>query len=485
MKTYHSWTEKRAVPIQGNDIPAEELERRAKNRDAGAYYQLGSRALFQNHPGIAYDLYLKAMAVGVTTPVVAFVPLAELQATQPKSSGSMLRQMNLAWALVAAMRGDEYGARLVKFTVQRSDVDPVRTPAMPVNQILSACQMAAKDYRTIQQMRAGLGLPPFTAADNAPQTAFMDEANPWPVTICPDLPIPEMRCEQVQLVGQSKGLRIPPGHKPYECVVIKRPALPAYTSVSDVMAPNVQTAPAPALAGLELSTVSKPEIMRPVSTEPLGEDVSAPDSGSDSDPEVQYHFSFGPNLYVIESGGSGVVNGLNSPQRHFEVPSAPVFIDGPIYKTRYESDVILLYQADMPEESAEQKRKDALVYLVRLQTSDLTLKWTISGISPGVAPGVISGSTVFVAADNFLGAVNLDTGKYRWCLPDFGGRSQHLFEDVSAPVIQDNQVVVEQIEPNAWNGHYYLAVNLEKLVVHSNAPLDKLPAVTTDCPYFR
>lgn len=482
VRAYSAWTDSHAAPMHDVDVSADVLETRAKQGDAKAYFLLGTRAQFQQHPSMAYDLYLKAMALGLTVPVVAFLPLVELQAAPPEHPAEpgdvLMREHELAWALVGVMRGDEYGARLANLYVRGYN----RLGEVPLNssQITVACKLAAFNYQKVQVTRRALGRLPFTVADNAAQTAFLDDANPWPVRLCPGLPIPEVRCVQVRLVGSLRGVRVNPGEKAYQCSASSPTVGISETNTNPPAlvsaAPGAEVMPAP------LAIPGPPEIMKATSTEPLdNQNLYAPDSGSDSDPERQYHFTVGSRMYVIESAGAAVVNTPDAWQKTFEVPSAPIFIDGPVYYALYHGDPILMYQTDMPGETPKQQARDALVYLVRIDADTLKLKWTISGIPPGVTPGVIHGYLLFVGSTGFLGVVDLDTGKYRWCLSD----SRALPTDVKPPFIRGREVVLESAKPNAHGGYDYVAVNLDTQTVSTNLPDMKLRIITDDCPYFR
>jgi len=226
--------------------------------------------------------------------------------------------------------------------------------------------------------------------------------------------------------------------------------------------------------------------MKAASTDFLDDQkLYAPDSGSDSDPKVQYHFNIGRNLYVIESAGMAVLNRVDMPQEVVGVPANGTYIDGPVYYLPYRDDIIVLYQMDMPDETAQQKMTDAYVYLARASIGSRSPKWSISGIPPGGAPGVTSGQLIFVGSRGFLGAINLDTGKYWWCLRDLDKNSQSPFKSVKTPVMRNDEVVLEDAKTDAYGEHYYVAVNLKTQAINTNVPYSKPLSVTDDCPYFR
>lgn len=483
-RAYNAWTSTHSAPMQDDEVSAGVLAVRAKQGDAKASFLLGTSAEFQDHPEMAYDLYLKAMGLGLTVPVVVFIPDVEPHTAPPEhlaeSRNVLRREHQVAWALVGAIRGDEYSAGIARFYSKGIN-------DMPLNdsQIAVACQLAADDYRKIQAMRQSLGKPAFASADNVAQTVFLDNDNPWPITFCPNLPIPAVHCEQVRLVGSTRGLQISPGEKAYQCTA---------TAPAASIAAAFTHLPAPVPAPASVSAVPPPplilgptEIMKAASTEPLDdESLYAPDSGSDSDPERQYHFTVGSSLYVIESAGGAVVHTADAPQKvYFEVPSAPIYIDGPVYHALYHGDLILLYLTDMPGDTPQQKAEDPLVYLVRIQTSDLSLQWSISGIPPDIAPGVISGPLIFVGSNGFLGAINLDTGQYLWCLGDLNRDSGALFGKVKPPFIRNRDLVLESLKPNSYGSYAYVAVNLDTHAVSTNLPGPKPQVIVGDCPYIR
>lgn len=457
------------------------LESRAARGDADAYSQLAERADSQEHPALAYELSLKAIALGLTRPATLFMGLNEVDDQLPpeptqEARWEALREHDLAWYLVAAIRGDPDGARLADAEVKGILIHSPLTPT----QADKVCSLAVRDYQSVQAVRISLGKPPFTDADNRPLTAFWGEEDPWPIPLCGELPLPEMHCAVATLTG-GKGANKDPHSKPFLCtspglIATAKPIpLPLATPATADETPAIVAAPGPVTV---MATAKGDNDMDPLESDP-GDLFS----GADGDPMLRYHFRVGAAAYVLGSSSQGI-QGKAGAKQPFVVPANPMYVDGPLSYAGYDGDLLLLYQADLPWDDAAAKEKESETHLLRLKPDTLSVVWNNSGIPADAAPALIVGSTAYVGADGFLGAVDLETGKFRWCLRDLGAVMGDAFHHVVTPSWSARRVELDSL-PGKDGLRHYLRVDLDKLKVSTDLGTAAPLRVSRDCPVFR
>lgn len=457
------------------------LESRAAQGDADAYSQLAERADSEEHPALAYELSLKAIALGLTRPATLFMGLNEVDNQLPpeptqEARWEALREHDLAWSLVAAIRGDPDGARMADAEVKGVLVHAPLSPA----QVGKVCGLAVQDYQRVQAMRVSLGKAPFTDADNRPLTAFWGEEDPWPIPLCGELPLPEMHCAVATLTG-GKGGNKDSRSKPFLCtspglIAAAKPIpLPAMKPAAAEHTPSTVAAPGPVTI-MGLAKVDG-------DMDPLESGPGDLFSGADGDPMLHYHFRVGKAAYVIGSSSQGI-RGIDTGSQRFAVPAAPMYVDGPLSYGGYDGDLLLLYQADLPWDDVAAKEKKAQTFLLRIKPDTLKVVWNNSGVPADAAPALIVGSTAYVGAEYFLGAVDLASGKFRWCLRELDAATGEAFHHVATPSWSVRQVELDSL-PGKDGAHHYVRVDLESLKVSTDLVTAGPLSVSRDCPVFR
>lgn len=460
----------------------EALETRAAQGDANAYSQLAERADMQEHPALAYQLSLKAIALGLTRPATLFMGLNEVDEQLPpeptqEARWEAVREHDLAWYLVAAIRGDSDGARMADWKLKPNGMTP--NPLSPA-QAEKVCGLAVRDYQLVQVTRVSLGKLPFTDADNRPLTAFWGEEDPWPIPLCGELPLPEMHCAVATLTG-GKAANKNPRSKPFLCTSpgliagAKPIPLPMAKPVTAEESPAIVAAPGPVMV---MGTANGDNDMDPIESGP-GDLFS----GADGDPMLHYHFRVEDAAYAIGSSSQGI-QGKGGTKRPFAVPASPMYVDGPVSYAGYAGDLLLLYQADLPWDDAVAKEKESETYLVRIKPDTLSMVWNNSGIPPDAAPARIVSSTAYVGAEYFLGAVDLDTGKFRWCLRGLDAVTGDAFHRVATPSWNPHQVELDSL-PGKDGSRHYVKVDLDQLKVSTDFGTATSLSVSRDCPVFR
>lgn len=186
----------------------------------------------------------------------------------------------------------------------------------------------------------------------------------------------------------------------------------------------------------------------------------------DGDPGYTFHFSFGNVSYVISDNGGGVQTNESGISRKFKLPvPSGMWIGGPMYFLQYRQDYLLLYGLSDGENGAAK--------MVRLDPGSLSVKWAAGGIPFNITPGVVQGSSVYVTGIGFIGAIDLDTGRYGWCVTDLY-QGSNVFDVFDEPQIEGTTLSTQDKLTRAADGTpYTVKVDWKKGTVATNAALAK------------
>jgi hypothetical protein len=194
----------------------------------------------------------------------------------------------------------------------------------------------------------------------------------------------------------------------------------------------------------------------------------------DGDPGYSFRFMIGDTGYLISDHGSVVQEKSSSkPKFRLSLPS-DMWISGPVFFASYGGDFLILYEiSDAEDGSGEMARIDGKTFAV---------KWTADVVAFNVAPGLISQDIAYVASSGFIGAINLTSGHYDWCVKDLY-QGNNIFVAFDAPKIRAGSVIAVQDEMsrNADGEPYYVWIDWKIGKVVTNASLTKSIAFLPGC----
>src|SRR5690348_1546751 len=129
------------------------------------------------------------------------------------------------------------------------------------------------------------------------------------------------------------------------------------------------------------------------------------------DPGNTYRFAVENTDLSVSDNGSGVQTDAAGGSRKLKLPvPSGMWLGGPVYFAPYKQDLLIQYGLSSGEESTAK--------IVRLDGLSLVVKWVVGGVPFNMTPGLIQGGLVYVTGIGFVGAIDLETGRYAWCVRD-------------------------------------------------------------------
>jgi len=151
-----------------------------------------------------------------------------------------------------------------------------------------------------------------------------------------------------------------------------------------------------------------------------------------------------------------------------------MWLGGPVYFAQYKQDFLLQYGLSSGEESSAK--------LVRLDGLSLAVKWVVGGVPFNMTPGLIQGGLVYVTGIGFVGAIDLETGRYAWCVRDLY-KGENIFAAFQEPAIEGDTLTAQDKLVAAPDGTpYFIKVDWKHKKVETNASLAQPPQFLVGCP---
>lgn len=193
------------------------------------------------------------------------------------------------------------------------------------------------------------------------------------------------------------------------------------------------------------------------------------------DPGNTYRFAMeNTNLSVSDNGG-GVQSDTAGRARKFRLPvPSGMWLGGPIYFAQYKQDYLIQYGLSSGESSSAK--------IVRLDGESLAVRWIVGGVPFNMTPGLIQGDLAYVTGIGFIGAIDLDTGRYAWCVRDLY-KGENIFAAFQKPVIEGDTIIAQDKLAATQDGTpYFVKVDWKHKKVQTNAPFVQAPQFLSGCP---
>ena len=193
------------------------------------------------------------------------------------------------------------------------------------------------------------------------------------------------------------------------------------------------------------------------------------------DPGNTFRFTLGDTNLSVSDNGNGVQTDAAGRARKFRLPvSSGMWLGGPVYFAPYKQDFLIQYGLSSGEASTAK--------LVRLDGLSMAVKWIVGGIPFNMTPGLLQGGLLYVTGIGFIGAIDLDTGRYAWCVRDLY-KGENIFAAFQEPVIEGDTITAQDKLVMAPGGvPYFIKVDWKRKKVETNAPFAQPPQFLTGCP---
>lgn len=192
------------------------------------------------------------------------------------------------------------------------------------------------------------------------------------------------------------------------------------------------------------------------------------------DPGNTYKFNLSDGSYSITDSGIGTQTSSNGSSRKFKlhVPS-DMWIGGPVYFAPYDGDYLILYGVSDGENGGAN--------FDRIDGKTLSVKWSEGNIPFNMTPGLIKDDRAYVTGIGFIGSINLDTGRYAWCIDNLY-QGNNIFDAFEVPTVEGGTFSVRDKLKLAKDGTpYYVKVDWKDSKVETNAPLAKPALFLSGC----
>ena len=145
-------------------------------------------------------------------------------------------------------------------------------------------------------------------------------------------------------------------------------------------------------------------------------------------------FTVGGRQYTVRHDGRGEITGpiFNKLRNFFLRLDGAARVDR-LYSAEAGNDLLLAYQVT--------NGRSGWGYIARFDPSAPAFRWFASIPSMNVGPGLIEGNYVYVTGQDFLGKLDLQTGKYVWQQTDLGKEYGPVFAQFALPEINGATVV--------------------------------------------
>lgn len=193
------------------------------------------------------------------------------------------------------------------------------------------------------------------------------------------------------------------------------------------------------------------------------------------DPGNTFRFTLGNTDLSVTDNGGGVQTDAAGRSRKLKLPvPSGMWLGGPVYFAPYKQDFLVQYGLSSGEESSAK--------LVRLDGLSLEVKWIVGGVPFNMTPGLIQGGFLYVTGIGFVGAINLDTGRYAWCVRDLY-KGENIFAAFQEPTLEGDTLTARDKLVAAQDGTpYFIKVDWKHKKVETNAPLPQPPQFLVGCP---
>lgn len=193
------------------------------------------------------------------------------------------------------------------------------------------------------------------------------------------------------------------------------------------------------------------------------------------DPGNTYRFTLGNTDLSVTDNGGGVQTDAAGRSRKLKLPvPSGMWLGGPVYFAPYQQDFLIQYGLSSGEESSAK--------LLRLDGLSLDVKWVVGGVPFNMTPGLIQGGFLYVTGIGFVGAIDLDTGRYAWCVRDLY-KGENIFAAFQEPTIEGDTLTAQDKLVAAQDGTpYFIKVDWKHKKVETNAPLPQPPQFLVGCP---
>lgn len=193
------------------------------------------------------------------------------------------------------------------------------------------------------------------------------------------------------------------------------------------------------------------------------------------DPGNTYRFAMGDTNLSVSDNGGGVQSDTAGRARKFKLPvPSDMWVGGPVYFAQYKQDFLIQYGLSSGESSSAK--------IVRLDGLSLEVKWIAGGVPFNMTPGLIQGDLVYVTGIGFVGAIDLDTGRYAWCVRDLY-KGENIFAAFQEPVIEGDVLIARDKLVVTQDGTpYFIKVDWKHKKVQTNAPFAQPPQFQVGCP---
>ena len=193
------------------------------------------------------------------------------------------------------------------------------------------------------------------------------------------------------------------------------------------------------------------------------------------DPGNTYRFMMSNTDLSVSDNGNGVQTDTAGRSRKLKLPvPSGMWLGGPVYFAPYKQDFLLQYGLSSGEESSAK--------LVRLDGLSLAVKWVVGGVPFNMTPGLIQGGFVYVTGIGFVGAIDLETGRYAWCVRDLY-KGSNIFTAFQEPVIEgDTLIAQDKLMASPDGTPYFVKVDWKHKKVETNATFPQPPPFLVGCP---
>lgn len=193
------------------------------------------------------------------------------------------------------------------------------------------------------------------------------------------------------------------------------------------------------------------------------------------DPGNTFRFLMGNTDISLTDNGGGTQTDVSGRARALKLPvPSGMWVGGPVYFAQYKQDFLIQYGLSSGEESTAK--------LVRLDGLSLAVKWIRGGVPFNMTPGLIQGGFVYLTGIGFVGAIDLETGRYAWCVRDLY-KGENIFAAFQEPVIEGDTLIAQDKLVAAPDGTpYSIKVDWKHKKVETNAPLAQPPQFLVGCP---
>jgi len=145
-------------------------------------------------------------------------------------------------------------------------------------------------------------------------------------------------------------------------------------------------------------------------------------------------FTVGGRQYTVRHDGRGEITGpiFNKLRNFFLKLDGAARVDK-LYSAETGNDLLLEYEVT--------NGKSGWGYIARFDPSAPTFRWFAPIVSMNIGPGLIEGDYVYVTGQDFLGKLDLQTGKYVWQQTDLGKDYGPVFAQFALPEINGATIV--------------------------------------------